>query len=86
MPGRNYVYILEDKMINPLNYHPKGDKENSDYFKEYKTKILKGETIDEEAFMKLASEIAKQSIELNGIISFELRQLKRNTTQKLETA
>lgn len=39
LPGRNYGYILEDKMINPLNYHPKGDKENSDYFKEYKTKI-----------------------------------------------
>ena len=27
-------------MINPLNYHPKGDKKNSDYFNEYKTKIF----------------------------------------------
>ncbi|WP_419421157.1 hypothetical protein ACNVED_07510 [Legionella sp. D16C41] len=26
-------------MINPLAYHPKGDKENSAYFNEYKTKI-----------------------------------------------
>ena len=63
-----------------------GVQKQLDEFKEYKTKILKGETVDEEAFMKLVSEIAKQSIELNGIISFELRQLKRNTTQKLETA
>lgn len=27
-------------MINPLNYLPKGDKENSSYFNEYKTKIF----------------------------------------------
>ncbi|GAN30082.1 hypothetical protein lpymt_01679 [Legionella pneumophila] len=26
-------------MINPIEYHPKGDKVNSDYFNEYKTKI-----------------------------------------------
>ncbi|BCA95469.1 hypothetical protein TUM19329_18300 [Legionella antarctica] len=27
-------------MINPLQYQPKGDKENSSYFNEYKTKIF----------------------------------------------
>jgi hypothetical protein len=27
-------------MINPLKYKPKGDKQNSEYFHEYKTKIL----------------------------------------------
>lgn len=26
-------------MINPLKYHPKGDKQNSDFFNEYKSKI-----------------------------------------------
>ena len=26
-------------MINPLEYQPKGDKENSDYFNKYRTKI-----------------------------------------------
>lgn len=31
--------IGENMMINPIEYHPKGDKVNSDYFNEYKTKI-----------------------------------------------
>ncbi len=30
---------MEMSMINPMHYKPKGDKENSDYFNEYKTKI-----------------------------------------------
>lgn len=83
--GNSYDRILEE-IFDIKERFGVGVQKQLDDFKEYKTKILKGETIDEEAFMKLASEIAKQSIELNGIISFELRQLKRNTTQKLETA
>ncbi|MER0440817.1 ATP-binding protein [Emticicia sp. W12TSBA100-4] len=83
--GNSYDRILEE-IFDIKERFGVGVQKQLDEFKEYKTKILKGETIDEEAFMKLASEIAKQSIELNGIISFELRQLKRNTTQKLETA
>ncbi|HAT4448305.1 lpg1639 family Dot/Icm T4SS effector [Legionella pneumophila serogroup 1] len=31
--------IGENMMINPIEYHPKGDKVNSDYFNEYKTRI-----------------------------------------------
>ncbi|GAB2607963.1 hypothetical protein GCM10027035_00220 [Emticicia sediminis] len=83
--GNSYDRILEE-IFDIKERFGVGVQKQLDEFKEYKTKILKGETIDEEAFMKLANEIAKQSIELNGIISFELRQLKRNTTQKLETA
>lgn len=83
--GNSYDRILEE-IFDIKERFGVGVQKQLDEFKEYKTQILKGETIDEEAFMKLASEIAKQSIELNGIISFELRQLKRNTTQKLETA
>ncbi len=33
------TYRLEKTMINPLNYLPKGDKHNSDYFDEYRLKI-----------------------------------------------
>lgn len=83
--GNSYDRILEE-IFDIKERFGVGVQKQLDEFKEYKTKILKGETVDEEAFMKLANEIAKQSIELNGIISFELRQLKRNTTQKLETA
>lgn len=83
--GNSYDRILEE-IFDIKERFGVGVQKQLDEFKEYKTKILKGETVDEDAFMKLASEIAKQSIELNGIISFELRQLKRNTTQKLETA
>lgn len=83
--GNSYDRILEE-IFDIKERFGVGVQKQLDEFKEYKNKILKGETIDEEAFMKLAGEIAKQSIELNGIIGFELRQLKRNTTQKLETA
>ena len=31
---------MEQKMIDPLNYKPKGDKQNSDYFNEYREKIF----------------------------------------------
>ncbi|AFK03100.1 hypothetical protein Emtol_1960 [Emticicia oligotrophica DSM 17448] len=83
--GNSYDRILEE-IFDIKERFGVGVQKQLDEFKEYKIQILKGKTIDEEAFMKLANEIAKQSIELNGIISFELRQLKRNTTQKLETA
>lgn len=82
--GHSYDRILEE-IFDIKERFGVGVQKQLEEFKEYKTKILKGETVDEESFMRLASEIAKQSIELNGIISFELRQLKRNTTQKLET-
>lgn len=54
-------------------------------FREYKNKILAGENVDNEAFMKLAKEIADQSIELNSTIGFEIRQIERITKKTLET-
>ena len=82
--GNSYDRILEE-IFDIKERFGVGVQNQLEEFKAYKNKIIKGENVDNEAFMELANDIAKQSIELNGIISFELRQLKRNTPQKLET-
>ena len=83
--GNSYDRILEE-IFDIKERFGVGVQKQLEEFKSYKNKVMVGESIDNEAFMSLANDIAKQSIELNGIISFELRQLKKNTAHILETA
>ena len=83
--GNSYDRILEE-IFDIKERFGVGVQKQLEEFKSYKNKVMVGESIDNEAFMNLANDIAKQSIELNGIIGFELRQLKKNTAHILETA
>lgn len=82
--GYSYDRILEETFGITERFGV-GVQKQLEEFRTYKNKILAGEDVDNEAFMKLAKEIADQSIELNSIINFELRQIKRMTNQTLET-
>lgn len=82
--GYSYDRILEETFGITERFGI-GVQKQLEEFRTYKNKILAGEDVDNEAFMKLAKEIADQSIELNSTIGFEIRQIERLTKKTLET-
>lgn len=82
--GYSYDRILEETFGITERFGV-GVQKQLEEFRTYKNKILAGEDVDNEAFMKLAKKIADQSIELNSTIGFEIRQIERLTKKTLET-
>lgn len=76
--GESYQYILKE-VFNIDEQFGVGTEGMLAQFRDFKSKILQGENYDREKFLKLAHDIAVQSIELSSIIGMELRQLSRIT-------
>jgi predicted ATP-binding protein involved in virulence len=82
--GNSYDRILEE-IFDIKERFGVGVQKQLDEFKNYKNKILLGETIDNEAFGELVNNLSNQSIELSNLMGFEIRQIERITKKSLET-
>ncbi len=82
--GNSYDRILEE-IFDIKERFGVGVQTQLEEFKVYKNKILLGETIDNEAFGELISDLSNQSIELSNLMGFEIRQIERITKKSLET-
>jgi predicted ATP-binding protein involved in virulence len=74
--GKSYQYILKE-IFDIEEQFGIGTEELLVEFRRTKSKILQDEKYDKEKFLKLAHDIAVQSVELSSIIGMELRQLSR---------
>ncbi len=74
--GESYEHVLRDVFDIETRFGSEAQK-GLDLFQQRKNEILQGETVDEAAFLKDAQHLATQSLELQSIIQFELRQLNR---------
>lgn len=82
--GNSYDRILEE-IFDVKERFGVGVQKQLETFKEYKNKILLGETVDNEAFGELVRNLSNQSIELSNLMGFEIRQIERITKKSLET-
>ena len=74
--GESYEHVLRDVFDIETRFGGETQKD-LDLFQQRKNEILQGKTVDESAFLTLAQHLATQSLELQSIIQFELRQLNR---------
>ncbi len=74
--GESYQYILKE-VFNIEEQFGVGTERMLAEFRDIKSKILENQPYDREKFLKLAHDIAVQSIELSSIMGMELRQLSR---------
>ena len=74
--GESYQYILRE-VFGIDEQFGVGTEGMLAEFRDIKSKILENQHYDREKFLKLAHDIAVQSIELTSIIGMELRQLSR---------
>ncbi|MBL8207460.1 MAG: AAA family ATPase [Blastocatellia bacterium] len=74
--GESYEYILRDIFDIDTRFGVEAQKD-LDLFQQLKNELLQGKPIEEEDFLTLARRLATQSLELQSIIQFELRQLNR---------
>jgi len=74
--GESYQFILKE-IFDVEEQFGVGTEEMLFEFRKTKSKILQDQNYDKERFLKLAHDIAVQSVELRSIIGMELRQLSR---------